>query len=168
MNQKFVDLRSDDVSSGRPDPDAPGVEGGAAGTAASQQGPLYRIGHAAELLGVSVDTVRRWADEGQLAVVRSAGGQRLVRGIDLARVATERSEDTGDGRTTTSARNRFSGLVTRVRADELMAQVEIQAGPYRVVSLMTREAAEDLGLAPGVEAVAVVKSTTVVVERPHT
>ena len=111
--------------------------------------------------------MRRWADEGRLGVVRSAGGQRLVRGVDLARVATERSEDTGEGRTTTSARNRFGGLVTRVRADELMAQVEIQAGPYRVVSLMTREAAEDLGLAPGVEAVAVVKSTTVVVERPH-
>ncbi len=114
-----------------------------------------------------MDTVRRWADEGRLAVVRSAGGQRLVHGADLARIATERSEDPGDSRATTSARNRFGGLVTRVRADELMAQVEIQAGPYRVVSLMTREAAEDLGLAPGVEAVAVVKSTTVVVERPR-
>ena len=165
MDQIFVDRHSDDVSSGRPDPDAPGDEGDAAGTAASQQGPFYRIGHAAELLGVSVDTVRRWADEGQLAVVRSAGGQRLVRGIDLARVATERCEDTGEGRTTTSARNRFGGLVTRVVTGELMAQVEIQAGPYRVVSLMTREAAEDMGLEPGTEAVAVVKSTNVVVER---
>ena len=114
-----------------------------------------------------MDTVRRWADEGQLAVVRSTGGQRLVRGADLARMAAERSEDPGDSRATTSARNRFGGLVTRVVTDELMAQVEIQAGPYRVVSLMTREAAEDLGLAPGTEAVAVVKSTTVVVERPR-
>lgn len=129
--------------------------------------PLYRIGHAAELLGVSVDTVRRWADEGQLAAVRSAGGQRLVDGADLARLAIQRADGPAEARSRVSARNRFSGLVTRVAADELMAQVEIQAGPYRVVSLMTREAAEDLGLAPGVEAVAVVKSTNVVVERPR-
>lgn len=128
--------------------------------------PLYRIGQASELLGVSVDTVRRWADEGQLAVVRTAGGQRLVNGVDLARLATERADDPAEARNRVSARNRFGGLVTRVRTGELMAQVEIQAGPHRVVSLMTREAAEDLGLAPGVEAVAVVKSTTVVVERP--
>ena len=168
MGEVFSNLSSENPGSVHSGGGAAGGEGGAAGTPASQQDPLYRIGHAAELLGVSVDTVRRWADDGQLAVVRSAGGQRLVRGADLARMATERSEDSGEGRTTTSARNRFSGLVTRVRADELMAQVEIQAGPYRVVSLMTREAAEDLGLAPGVEAVAVVKSTTVVVERPHT
>ena len=134
---------------------------------ASQGGPLYRIGHAAELLGVSVDTVRRWADDGQLAVVRTSGGQRLVSGADLARLATERAEHPGESRARTSARNRFGGLVTRVVADDVMAQVEIQAGPYRVVSLMTREAAEDMGLAPGVEAVAVVKSTNVVVERPR-
>lgn len=133
----------------------------------SRDAPLYRIGHAAELLGVSVDTVRRWADEGDLVVVRTAGGQRLVPGDDLARLATERADDPGEDRGRVSARNRFAGLVTRVRADELMAQVEIQAGPYRVVSLMTREAAEDMGLAPGVEAVAVVKSTNVVVERPR-
>lgn len=165
MTELFVDQSSEEPDSADLRPTVAGGEGGAAGTPASQQDPLYRIGHAAELLGVSVDTVRRWADEGQLAVVRSAGGQRLVRGGDLARMATERSEDPGEGRATTSARNRFGGLVTRVRADELMAQVEIQAGPYRVVSLMTREAAEDMGLVPGVEAVAVVKSTNVVVER---
>ncbi len=134
---------------------------------ASQGGPLYRIGHAAELLGVSVDTVRRWADDGHLAVLRTSGGQRLVSGADLARLATERAERPGESRARTSARNRFGGLVTRVVADDVMAQVEIQAGPYRVVSLMTREAAEDMGLAPGVEAVAVVKSTNVVVERPR-
>lgn len=168
MDKEFVDLSFEHPDSADSGPEAAGSEGGAAGTPASQEDPLYRIGHAAELLGVSVDTVRRWADEGQLAAVRSAGGQRLVRGADLARMATERSEDPGGSCSTTSARNRFGGLVTRVRADELMAQVEIQAGPYRVVSLMTREAAEDLGLAPGVEAVAVVKSTTVVVERTRT
>ena len=134
---------------------------------ASQGRPLYRIGHAAELLGVSVDTVRRWADDGHLAVLRTSGGQRLVSGADLARLATERAERPGESRARTSARNRFGGLVTRVVADDVMAQVEIQAGPYRVVSLMTREAAEDMGLAPGVEAVAVVKSTNVVVERPR-
>lgn len=131
----------------------------------SHEAPFYRIGHAAELLGVSVDTVRRWADEGQLAVVRTSGGQRLVNGADLARLATARADSPGEDRARVSARNRFAGLVTRVVTDELMAQVEIQAGPYRVVSLMTREAAEDMGLAPGVEAVAVVKSTNVVVER---
>lgn len=167
MDEVFDDLSSADPECAGSNAGAAGGERDAAGTAASQPAPLYRIGHAAELLGVSVDTVRRWADEGQLAVVRSAGGQRLVRGADLARIATERSEHPGDGRATTSARNRFGGLVTRVVTGELMAQVEIQAGPYRVVSLMTREAAEDLGLTPGVEAVAVVKSTTVVVERPR-
>ncbi|MDE0652528.1 MAG: TOBE domain-containing protein [bacterium] len=131
----------------------------------SQPSSLYRIGHAAELLGVSVDTVRRWADDGRLAVVRTSGGQRLVDGADLSRLATERAENPAEGRSRVSARNRFAGLVTRVVADDVMAQVEIQAGPYRVVSLMTSEAAEDMGLTPGVEAVAVVKSTNVVVER---
>ncbi|MCY4632345.1 MAG: helix-turn-helix transcriptional regulator [bacterium] len=144
------------------------IDEGSSGIRVSSETKSYRIGHAAELLGVSVDTVRRWADEGHLAVTRTAGGQRLVNGEDLARLATERADNPGEGRSRVSARNRFAGLVTRVRADELMAQVEIQAGPYRVVSLMTREAAEDLGLAAGVEAVAVVKATTVVVERPRT
>ena len=164
MIEDFSDLSSDDPNSGRGGAESPG---GGPGAPAPQRDPLYRIGHAAELLGVSVDTVRRWADEGQLAVARTGGGQRLVNGVDLARLATERADSPGEGQSRVSARNRFSGLVTRVRTDELMAQVEIQAGPYRVVSLMTREAAEDLGLAPGVEAVAVVKSTTVVVERPR-
>ena len=164
MIEDFSDPSSESPNSGRGGAESPGAVPGAP---AAQRDPLYRIGHAAELLGVSVDTVRRWADEGQLAVARTAGGQRLVNGADLARLATERADSPGEGQSRVSARNRFSGLVTRVRTDELMAQVEIQAGRWRVVSLMTREAAEDLGLAPGVEAVAVVKSTTVVVERPH-
>jgi molybdopterin-binding protein len=129
------------------------------------QAPVYRIGQAAELLGVSVDTLRRWADDGEFGVVRTSGGHRLVNGVDLARLARRRAGSPAEDRARVSARNRFGGLVTRVVTDELMAQVEIQAGPYRVVSLMTREAAEDMGLAPGVEAVAVVKSTNVVVER---
>ena len=128
---------------------------------------MYRMGQAADLLGTSVDTVRRWTDEGLLAVVRSSGGQRLVDGADLARLAAERAERPDDDRARVSARNRFAGLVTRVVTEGLMAQIEIQAGPHRVVSLMTREAAEELGLAPGVEAAAVVKSTNVVVERPR-
>ena len=131
---------------------------------APRQAPQYRIGQAADLLGVSVDTVRRWADEGHLQVVRTSGGQRLVDGAGLARLAAERAGSPGEARARVSARNRFAGLVTRVVTDDLMAQIEIQAGPYRVVSLMTREAAEEMGLTPGVEAVAVVKSTNVVVE----
>ncbi|HVF13729.1 MAG TPA: TOBE domain-containing protein [Acidimicrobiales bacterium] len=125
----------------------------------------YRVGQAAELLGVSVDTLRRWIDSGRLAADRSGGGQRMIDGAALARFATEivdgRDPDVIVGR---SARNRFPGIVTRVVKDKVTAQIEIQAGPHRVVSLMTREAADELGLAPGVRAVAAVKSTSVVVE----
>lgn len=125
----------------------------------------YKPGQAAELLGVSVDTVRRWADAGRIKTVRSRGGQRLIDGADLARFL----EENGDRReadviVNQSARNRFAGIVTRVTKDKVMAQVEIQAGPHRVVSLMSREAADELGLAPGVLAIAAVKSTNVVVE----
>ena len=127
--------------------------------------PSYRIGQAAELLGVSDDTLRRWVDSGRLAAVRGEGGRRLIDGADLARFATEivddRDPDVIVGR---SARNRFPGIVTRVVKDAVAAQVEIQAGPHRVVSLMTREAADELGLAPGVMAVAAVKATSVMVE----
>jgi molybdopterin-binding protein len=123
------------------------------------------MGQAAELLGVSVDTVRRWVDTGRLGAVRTEGGQRLIDGEALARfavgLADEHEPDVVVGR---SARNRFPGIVTRVVKDTVAAQVEIQAGPHRVVSLMTREAADELGLAPGVLAVAAVKSTSVVVE----
>ena len=129
--------------------------------------PTYRIGQAAELLGVSVDTVRRWADAGRLGTRRTHGGQRVVDGAALAEFMTglrhlpERDEVIAQ-----SARNRFQGIVTRVVKDEIVAKVELQAGPYRVVSLMTREAADELELAPGMLAVAAVKATNVVVELP--
>jgi molybdopterin-binding protein len=129
--------------------------------------PTYRIGQAAELLGVSVDTVRRWADAGRLGTTRTEGGQRVVDGASLAEfMASLRHLPEHDQVTAQSARNRFPGIVTRVAKDEIMAQVELQTGPYRVVSLMTREAADELGLAPGVLAVAAVKATNVVVELP--
>lgn len=124
----------------------------------------YRIGTVAELLGVSVDTVRRLVDAGDLDVTRSPGGQRLVDGASLARYVAAHAQvgvaiDAGQ-----SARNRFPGIVTRVVKDTVTAQVELQAGPFRVVSLMTREAADELGLAPGTLATAVVKATNVVVD----
>ena len=125
----------------------------------------YKPGQAAELLGVSVDTVRRWADAGRIKTVRSDGGQRMIDGADLARFLEEQSSHREpDIIVNQSARNRFPGIVTKVIKDKVMAQVEIQAGPHRVVSLMSREAADELGLAPGVMAIAAVKSTNVVVE----
>ena len=125
----------------------------------------YRIGQAAELLGVSVDTMRRWADAGRVKVVRRAGGRRLVDGVDLARLAVEvASEAEHEQNTTRSARNSFPGIVTRVVKDKVAAQVEMQAGPHRIVSLMTREAVDALDLKPGALAVAVVKATNVVIE----
>ena len=128
----------------------------------------YRLGQAADLLGVSVDTVRRLADSGQLQTRRTAGGQRLVDGVDLARLAgTHREQPATELIAGQSARNRFPGIVTRVVKDKVAAQVELQAGPHRLVSLMTREAADELGLAPGVRAVAVVKATNVIVEVPE-
>jgi molybdopterin-binding protein len=124
----------------------------------------YRIGEAAELLGVSVDTLRRWADAGRLPAGRDEHGHRVVSGPDLAAFAgAQRAELYAP----TSARNRFRGIVTAVTKDTVMAQVEIQAGPHRVVSLLSREAVDELGLAVGDPAVAVVKSTNVVVELPH-
>ena len=127
----------------------------------------FRIGQAAELLGVSVDTLRRWADDGRLQTRRTAGGHRVVDGAALAQLASSLAEAPEPGTIVgQSARNRFTGLVTRVTKDGVMAQVEIQAGPHRVVSLMTREAADELALEPGKLAVAVVKATNVVVEIP--
>ena len=129
--------------------------------------PSYRIGQVAELLGVSVDTVRRWADAGRLGVTRTEGGQRVVDGAALARFMSGHWHlPEHDQVIAQSARNRFPGIVTRVAKDEIMAQVELQTGPYRVVSLMTREAADELELAPGVLAVAAVKATNVVIELP--
>lgn len=131
---------------------------------------LFRFRQAAELLGVSDDTIRRWADSGRLPTTTDEAGRRAVAGSDLARFAEHLAEEAPspdqDGLGRSSARNRFTGLVTRVVRDTVMAQVEIQAGPYRVVSLMSREAADELGLEPGVLAVASIKSTNVVVEVP--
>lgn len=125
------------------------------------------MGQAAALLGVGTDTVRRWADSGRLPSRRTEGGHRLVEGAALARLATEFSlASTAEGAIAQSARNRFAGIVTRVISNEVTAQVEIQSGRHRLVSLMTREAADELGLEPGVMAVAAVKATTVVVELP--
>jgi molybdopterin-binding protein len=129
--------------------------------------PSYRIGQVAELLGVSVDTVRRWVDSGRLGASRTEGGQRVIDGAVLAEFMTGlRNLPEYEGVIAQSARNRFQGIVTRVAKDEIVAKVELQAGPYRVVSLMTREAADELGLEPGMLAVAAVKATNVVVELP--
>jgi molybdopterin-binding protein len=120
------------------------------------------------LLGVSDDTLRRWIDDGRLTTQADAQGRRTVDGADLARLATEMAVDstrpTDRPIVKESARNRFTGLVTRVVRDAVMAQVEIQSGPHRIVSLMSRESADQLSLEPGVRAVAAVKATNVVVE----
>jgi molybdopterin-binding protein len=130
--------------------------------------PRFRVGESAQLLGVSDDTLRRWIDDGRLTAQADAQGRRTVDGADLARLAAEMAEDTTRPSdrpiVKESARNRFTGLVTRVVRDAVMAQVEIQAGPHRIVSLMSRESADALGLEPGVRAVAAVKATNVVVE----
>ncbi|TAL21172.1 MAG: helix-turn-helix domain-containing protein [Frankiales bacterium] len=131
--------------------------------------PQMRMREAAQLLGVSDDTVRRWAESGRLATSRDSAGRQVVEGADLAALAQDMAEvaarAAGDVRPNHgSARNRLRGIVTRVVKDGVMAQVELQAGPYRLVSLMSREAADELGLEPGVRATAVVKSTNVVVE----
>ena len=127
----------------------------------------FRIGEAAQLLGVSADTVRRLADEGGLETRRTTGGHRVVDGLSLARHIAEQTGLPEIGAVVAqSARNRFTGIVTRVVEDTVAAQVEIQAGPHRLVSLMTAEAVDDLGLEPGMLAVAAVKATNVVVEVP--
>jgi molybdopterin-binding protein len=128
---------------------------------------VYRIGQAAELLGVSPDTVRRWADGGRVKATGKAGGRRYVDGADLARLATELAgEQRQDQPRAQSARNRFLGIITRVTKDGVAAQVEIQSGPHRFVSLITREAADELELEAGMVAEAVVKATSVGVELP--
>jgi molybdopterin-binding protein len=128
----------------------------------------YRVAEAADLLGVSDDTLRRWVDNGRLAAA-TEGGRTVIQGVDLAALA-ESLADHPDRQATraaaVSARNRLAGIVTRVKKDTVMAQVEMVCGPYRLVSLMSSEAADELGLEPGVRALASVKSTNVVVERP--
>jgi molybdopterin-binding protein len=135
--------------------------------------PSYRISEVASLLFVSDDTVRRWADAGRLPTIVDSGGRKAVEGTALAdfmeELATEAAAAAGSKArvVSESARNRFTGLVTRVVRDTVMAQVEIQVGPNRVVSLISREAADELGLKKGVLAVAVVKATNVVIELPN-
>ena len=133
--------------------------------------PHFRFKEAADLLGVSDDTVRRWVDQGRLRASLDASGRETVDGAELAAyaraLAAEMPRPQPRPVVSESARNRFVGLVTRVVKDTVMAQVEIQSGPHRVVSLMSREAADDLGLEPGVLAVASIKSTNVVIELPE-
>jgi molybdopterin-binding protein len=126
---------------------------------------VFRLGAAAELLGVSADTVRRWVDLGRLAADRDEHGHRVIDGAKLAAFARSQGGEPEDRSDASSARNRLRGIVTAVVKDTVMAQVDIQAGPFRVVSLMSREAVDELGLQVGSVAVAVIKSTTVVVEK---
>ena len=129
--------------------------------------PTYRPGQVAELAGVSVDTVRRWTDDGRLATSRDDRGHRAIDGTDLARFLVDAAPTPEDAPVVArSARNRFRGVVTRVVRDRVAATVEIQAGPHRMVSLMTAEAVDELRLEPGMVAIASVKSTNVVVELP--
>ena len=136
----------------------------AAATPESESGRI-RVGQAAEMLGVTVETMRRWETEGRLQMERSSGGQRLVALADITRLLAERRK-AGTERSIVggSARNRFPGIVTRIEKDKIAAVVEILAGPHRIVSLMTAEAVDEMGLRVGDEAVCVVKATNVIVE----
>ncbi|HEY8655725.1 MAG TPA: helix-turn-helix transcriptional regulator [Candidatus Limnocylindria bacterium] len=126
-----------------------------------------RIGEAAEILGVSVDTLRRWAETGALRTTRSGGGQRLVSAAEVRRLLGKRRAVLPLRPVVAqSARNRFAGIVTKVRISGVAATVEIQAGPHRLVSLMTAEGARELKLRPGDEAICIVKATNVIVEVP--
>lgn len=129
----------------------------------------YTIGQAARLLGVSPDTARRWADAGRVATHRDEAGRRLIDGKDLAAFSVELAKAGGAeddaGTSYTSVRNAFPGIVTAIKLGDVAAQVEIQAGPHRLVSLLTREAVEELGLEVGMEATARVKSTNVHIDR---
>lgn len=129
--------------------------------------PLLRLGQAAEMLGVSVETLRRWETSGKLLTERTDGGQRLVGIAEVTRLLAERRQAATDRPIVAqSARNRFAGIVTRIEKDRVAAVVEVQAGPHRLVSLMTAEAVDDLHLEVGMQAVCVVKATNVIVEIP--
>jgi molybdopterin-binding protein len=127
----------------------------------------YTIGQAARLLGVSPDTARRWADAGRVATHRDESGRRLIAGKDLAAFSVELAQTSAgeEDASYTSVRNAFPGIVTAIKLGDVAAQVEIQAGPHRLVSLLTREAVEELGLEVGMEATARVKSTNVHIDR---
>jgi molybdopterin-binding protein len=126
-----------------------------------------RIGQAAEMLGVTVETLRRWEADGRLETLRSAGGQRVVPIVEISRLLEERRRTVPDRPIVAqSARNRFTGVVTRIQRDGLVAVVEVLAGPHRLVSLMTAEAIDDMQLREGDEATCVVKATNVIVEVP--
>ena len=126
-----------------------------------------RIGAAAELAGVSVDTIRRWAEDGTLRTSRSSGGQRLVSAAEVRRLVGARRKAAPDRPIAAqSARNRFPGVVTRVEVDRVAAIVEVQAGPHRLVSLVTAESVRELKLKPGVKVIAVVKATNVMIDLP--
>jgi molybdopterin-binding protein len=132
---------------------------------------VYRLAEAAELLGISDDTVRRWADAERFPTAKTPDGRAGVEGTALADLARQLANIPPDGCATAShrvsARNHLRGIVTEVKRDTVMAQVEMCCGPYRIVSLMSREAADSLGLDPGVVAVASIKATNVVVEVPE-
>ncbi|WP_435187911.1 TOBE domain-containing protein [Streptomyces sp. bgisy126] len=125
----------------------------------------YTIGQAARLLGVSPDTARRWADAGRVATHRDESGRRVIDGKSLAAFSVEIAQGDDEDASYTSARNAFSGIVTAIKLGDVAAQVEIQAGPHRLVSLLTREAVEELGLEVGMQATARVKSTSVHIDR---
>jgi len=126
-----------------------------------------RVGQAAEMLGVTIETLRRWETDGRLRMERSEGGQRLIEIDEVARLLEERRKASTDRPIVAqSARNRFPGIVTRVERDRVAAVVEVIAGPHRMVSLMTAEAVDELGLKVGDEAVCVVKATNVMIEIP--
>jgi molybdopterin-binding protein len=119
------------------------------------------------MLGVSVETLRRWEIDGRLKMIRSAGGQRLVTIADVTRLLDERRRLRTDRPIVAqSARNRFAGIVSRVEHDAIAAVVEVVSGPHRIVSLMTAEAVKELGIKVGDEAICVVKATNVIVEIP--
>ena len=132
---------------------------------ASREAPALRVGQAAEMLQVSVETLRRWETEGRLRMARSGGGQRLVPIAEVTRLLAEkRASGVERPIVSGSARNRFPGIITRIEKDRVAAVVEVIAGPHRMVSLMTAEAVDEMGLQVGDEAVCVVKATNVIVE----